>query len=90
MMALLNNQTTMTIRKPAPRVLAAVLEDASQAQLELAEKATVEPMGINYVHLRLHFGSSTAFKSSDVMIWSEDNLDLIVGGTLTTIDSRHS
>ena len=43
-------------------------------------------MGINYIELQLKYQNS--FRSSDVMIWSEDKPDLIVGRTPATIGSR--
>ena len=82
------NQRTMPLRRPKPHLVPAVPEDAPQAQLELAEDVTVEPAGINYIDLQLKYGSGDLFESSDVMIWSDDNSNLIVGRTLATIDSR--
>ena len=50
-----------------------------QAQLELAEDVTVEPTGISFTDLQLKYGSGNSFKTSDVMIWSDDKPDLSVG-----------
>ena len=78
----------MTIRKPEHHLVAAELENSAQAKLVLTEDATVEPAEISFIELRLKYVSTTAFNSSDVMIWFRGKNHLIVGRSLATKQSR--
>ena len=82
------NQRRMTIRRPDPKPVAVVGEDTPVAQLFLRENMEVPPQDLAVCALTAKYDPENPLLNTDVMIWSEEQNQFVIGRTLATVDSR--
>ena len=82
------NRREMVIRNPNPCPVAAVSENAVEAEMELAEAVVTESGQIALCKLRLKDTKVFKNRKTDVMIGSDDNSDIVIGWTLATVDTE--
>ena len=65
-----------------------VPEDAPTAALELIESVEIQPAEVAVCKIRVKYDDLKLVKCSDVMVWSEETGNFVIGRTLASVDEK--